>query len=86
VTNTLNIRFKSIPSFWTAEESGAKPNTVRIMDVPPLDFTDTRFEPDERTITMVNSRDGREFTRTLTDVSVVGDLLGKVLVVWSWRP
>lgn len=85
------VVFKSVPDFWKREYHGFKPNTVRLLDIMQ--------EGVERigavhlalkqggcaTIGIVNTADGRIFYRRLTDITLAGELLGKELVVLSWR-
>jgi len=86
------IIFKSEARMYEKEESGVKPNTVRILDDD--EAIQIMSMGDDFGIGGVGSMlthirierwDHRSFTRELTDISVVGRLLGKSIWVFSWR-
>ncbi|MCK4268974.1 MAG: hypothetical protein KAW93_00675 [Methanogenium sp.] len=74
-----NIFFKSRDPFYQKEWRGLKPNTIRSID-PKLDLSDLKH------ITIVHKDTDAHFTRVLTDISVVGSVLERELVVFSWDP
>jgi hypothetical protein len=82
----MTITFKSTLERFEKERSGAKPNTVRVMNAPPYDFIDALNGWLECRIIIKCTDSLAQIERTLTDVSVVGEFCGKCLVVWSWRP
>ena len=86
---TFAFAFKSTPEFWALERHGFKPNTVRIMDAAEAEIAmegsyAIAFAGPVQ-IRVVNTATGTAFARTLTDISIVGELLGKSIVVFSWR-
>ena len=78
------VIFRSEPSMYEVEENGKKPNTVRI-----LDFCETSQvieNWDKLTHIRIEERGhNRSFTRELTDITDIGELLGKNMFVFSWR-
>ncbi len=77
------VIFRSMPSMYEKEESGVKPNTVRILDddeaLPIMTMGDNL------THIRIEMWKGKGFTRELTDISVAGRLLGKTIYIFSWR-
>ena len=71
------ILFRSRNEFFKKELNGLKPNTIRSID-PNLDLSDIKHIRIEHTDT------GDFFTRALTDISVIGSVLDRELVVFSW--
>jgi len=76
--------FKSAERWYGLEESGRKPNTVRIMDATPDESYSV--QAGDRIRICLAHDPAVYFERDLTDVSVIGDICGKYLLVWSWRP
>ena len=78
------VIFRSYPSMYEVEESGVKPNTVRI-----LDFCETsQVIENWDKLTHIRIEEvghDRSFTRELTDITELGELLGKDVFVFSWR-
>jgi hypothetical protein len=80
------IEFKTSKEFYVKELMGDKPNTVRI-----LSKKDTRLMAcPGQTIRIFFKKNksivkNKSFERELTDISIVGELLGKYVVVYSWR-
>jgi hypothetical protein len=74
------VRFKTGPeSLFEAEKSGAKPNTVRILDAYEADLI--RRNPPTKIII----HDQQEsFTRTLSHIHLNYNVLGKVIAIFSW--
>jgi len=81
------ITFKSKPEFFYREEEGKKSNTERLMT--PKELREFQQRDIEETITQIEIVHTQVpeayFTRPLTDVCVIGDLLGLQLVVFSWQ-
>ena len=71
------IFFKSWPHYFQKEQYGSKPNTVRFID-PDLDLSDIKYIKIENEVTAAT------FTRDISDISTVGEILDDVLVVFSW--
>ena len=74
--------FKSIPSMWEIEESGLKPNTIRMVTTEEYDWM-KRERPAE--IYIENSENGRVFVRTISHVLKFGEWLGSAQILISWR-
>ena len=81
----LTVEFKSIPEYWEKEEAGQKPNTERVMDAAPTTVRAALASGQAVRIRITNTQTMAVFERGLTDVSVIGSLCGKVIVVWSWQ-
>ena len=81
------VTFKSEPWVFYREEEGKKPNTERLMTTEELETFNQRDTEEEITIIKIVHTQVPEayFTRILTDVCVIGDLLGLQLVVFSWE-
>jgi len=80
------IIFKSIPRYFQKEESGLKPNTVRIVDHSEYHAILNMFKDGElEEILIHKSASEDHFCRKLTDISYVGSIAGKELVVFSWK-
>lgn len=76
------VSFKTEPEeLFEAEKSGAKSNTVRILDAAEADRI--KRDPPAKIIIQY---DQEIFLRTLTNICEVGDMLGKVIVIFSWKP
>ncbi len=79
------VIFQSMPVMYEKEESGVKPNTVRILD--GLHEEVELMKASER-LTHIQIRESyhkHRFTRELTDISKIGEILGKSVYVFSWR-
>ena len=81
------VTFKSKPDFFYREAEGEKPHTERLMTEVEFEEFEQRDREEEITqIKIVHTQVPESyFTRTLTDVCVIGDLLGLQLVVFSWE-
>lgn len=88
--------FTSWPKFYELEHDGRKPNTVRILSQREYEDAGSAARaveeaaeyddpPKPAEIRITNDDTGASFTRRLTDVSLVGELLGKYIVVYSWE-
>jgi hypothetical protein len=78
----FTVRFKTKPEeCFFAEKSGAKPNTVRILDV--LEADQIKRDPPKKIIIQYEQE---IFLRTLTHICIAGEALGKVIVIFSWKP
>ena len=76
----MTVRFKTEPeSLFEAEKSGAKQNTVRIMDVYEAD--QIRRKPPKK---IFIQHQQEIFLRTLTHIHFNYNVLGKVIVIFSW--
>jgi len=75
------VSFKTEPEeLFLAEKSGRKSNTVRVLDKKEY-FRLVNLAPEK----IVIQYQHEIFRRTISDSRVVGDLLGKLIVVLSWR-
>ncbi len=63
------------------EKHGSKRNTVRILDISEMSKVPCL---DTIRISLSDGDSNEFFTRKISDVSVVGHLLGKKMVVFSW--
>jgi hypothetical protein len=74
------VSFKTEPEeLFEAEKSGAKSNTVRILDASEAD--QIKCPPKKILIQC-----GQEiFLRSLTHICIAGELLGKAIVIFSWQ-
>ena len=77
------VIFRSTPSMYEVEENGKKPNTVRILDDDETLLVATIGK--DLTRIRIERWGHRGFTRELTDISKIGELLGKSVYVFSWR-
>ncbi|MCK4529284.1 hypothetical protein KAW18_18125 [candidate division WOR-3 bacterium] len=75
------IILRSTNEFYIKEESGIKPNTVR-----QVDSVELRYIEKADLITIENIDTGQHFTQQITDLSLLGNILGKPLIVISWNP
>jgi hypothetical protein len=76
----VTVSFKTEPEeLFLAEKSGAKSNTVRILDLDEWKRINSR--PPKKII-IQNQQE--VFLRTLTHIYRAGVLLGKVIVIFSW--
>ena len=78
------VIFRSYPSMYEKEESGVKPNTVRILDFCEISQVIENWK-ELKYIRIEEVGHDRSFTRELTDITEVGELLGKEVFVFSWR-
>ena len=74
------VSFKTEPEeLFLAEKSGAKSNTVRILDVSEANRI--KCPPPKKIVI----QHGQEvFLRQLTHICIVGEALGKAIVIFSW--
>lgn len=78
----ISVRFKTEPEeVFLAEKSGAKSNTVRILD---LDEWQRLKKCDPKKIIIQYKHE--IFLRTLTNIHFGGSIFGKVFVIFSWHP
>lgn len=82
------IFFKSEGNFFRLEKMGKKSNTVRIMGYE--EYTKTVNAAASITTIHITKRCIENnlqdsFERTLTNISYVGEVLGQVMMVFSWR-
>lgn len=77
------VGFRSTPEHFAAESDGRKSNTVRWMTPQEYDHFQTAC-PTYIEISETRS-EPVSFTRPITDVCVIGSILGNYLVVISWR-
>jgi hypothetical protein len=76
----VTVHFKTEPEeLFLAEKSGAKSNTVRILDLD--DWKRINSSPPKKII-IQNQQE--VILRTLTHICRAGVLLGKVIVIFSW--
>lgn len=77
----VTVRFKTeLEELFEVEKSGAKSNTVRILDAYEAD--QIKRDPPTKIIIQY----GQEvFLRKLTSICAAGDVLGKVIVIFSWQ-
>lgn len=74
------VRFKTEPKeLFEVEKSGAKPNTVRIIDTYEADRI--QHKPPKK---IIIQHQQEIFLRTLTDIHLNYDVLGKVIAIFSW--
>lgn len=73
------VSFKSVPENYVKEESGAKPNTVRIVSAE-----DSRYgslnQRTAKVIQIVNSETGASFERIITDITFWN---GEFIISWK---
>lgn len=79
--NPPTVIFKSTNEFYIKEELGVKSNTARQVDSDEL-----RYIENADLITIYNIDTGQHFTRQISDLSLLGNILGKPLIVISWNP
>lgn len=81
------IILNSIPALFYREEEGRKPHTERIMTKTELDeLEESNFIERITRIKIVHTQvPESDFTRSLTDVRVIGELFGFYLVTFSWQ-
>ena len=77
-----SVIFKSDPLFYEKEKVGTKPNTVRL--VSPCQYDKIKSCKFIKIHTWSFSKNLTAFKRSITDVSVIGTLAGKELIVISW--
>jgi len=78
------VVFKSEKKMYDLEKSGKKTNTVRVLDRDEME----KLRLSESTPTRIvikNAVTERGFERDITDISVIGELCGKTIVVFSWK-
>lgn len=81
------IYFKSNPLFFWREITGSKSNTIRMLTPDENEELISFVEYNKyKYINICRSDDTRkEFTRAITDISKIGELLGNTIYVISWR-
>lgn len=84
INNTLVC--KSIPKFWFLEQSSKKPNTIRIEKLNECKRIRTMFfDKTITTIRIVHIYTGEYFERKIMDISLLGEIVGSVIIVISWE-
>jgi hypothetical protein len=72
--------------FFGAEANGEKPNTARLVDEAEKDAIFTLWMKGDPMKIRIDARHGaRGFTRDITHICEAGDILGKRLIIISWR-
>jgi len=79
------VVFKSDTNMYVLEESGKKPNTVRLLDRDEVKKLELGTDSEPKHITIKHESTGMRFGRELTNISVIGELCGKTIVVFSWK-
>lgn len=79
---TNAVSFKSVPTMFEIEESGLKPNTIRMVTADEYAWLKAE-RPAE--IYIENTENGRVFVRTITHVLKFGEWLGQVQILISWK-
>jgi len=80
------VVFKSDIRFFAAEAKGEKPNTVRLVEEKEKDaIFELWMKGDPMKIKIVTKLGVRGFTRDITHICEVGGILGKRLIIISWR-
>lgn len=79
--------FKSSVEYFSFERDGTKPNTVRLIPPEEWDLLDDWLGlPDDHPVFIrIESMLGESFTRELTYLSDLGNILGSHLVIFCWR-
>ena len=78
--------FRSDIRFFGAEAKGEKPNTARLVDEKEKDAIFEMWRGGDPMKIRIDARPGaRGFTRDITHICEAGDILGKRLVIISWR-
>ena len=76
----MTVRFKTEPEeLFQLEQSGAKSNTVRI-----LDYSEYQQLKKNNPKKIIIQYQQEIFLRTITNIYVTEDVLGKVIVIFSW--
>lgn len=76
----VTVRFKTEPEeLFEAEKSGAKPNTVRILDA--YEAGQIRRKPPTK---IIIQHQQEIFLRTITNIHMTADFFGKVIAIFSW--
>ena len=79
------VIFRSAEPFYSREKSGRKSNTERIVSDEEIKWI-TEHSPKVTDIRIEYFESSDEyFDRELTDISLISDLLGYNLVVFSWK-
>ena len=76
------IVFSSTPKWYFLEEGGLKPNTVRWLGSG--EYHDLLDQPPNR-IRITDSNHMRSFSRNIRWWGVLGDCLGRYLVMFCWE-
>lgn len=76
------VYFKSERAYYRKEKSGRKNNTVRILSEAEYDIVHYSVV---KCIEISNLDNLESFTREITDISRVGAICGKVVVVFTWK-
>lgn len=79
---TNAVSFKSVPSMWGLEKNGQKANTLRWITREELEWFEEE-RPAE--IYIVNTETKRVFIREISHFLEVSEMLGKNLILISWR-
>lgn len=77
----VTVRFKTEPeSLFEVEKSGAKPNTVRILD-DQYEYQQLKKGNPKR---IIIQHQQEIFLRAITNIHVTENVFGKVIVIFSW--
>ena len=81
------IYFTSSPLYFWREMTGNKSNTIRMLSAEENEeFINFVEYNKNKYINICRSDDSRkEFTRAITDITKIGELLGNTIYVISWR-
>lgn len=81
------IYFKSDPIYFWREITGSKSNTVRMLTPEENEEFISFIEYNKnKYINICRSDDNRkEFTRAITDITKIGEILRNLIYVISWR-
>lgn len=81
------IYFTSSPLYFWREMTGNKSNTIRMLSTDENEeFISWAEYNKHKYINICRSDDTRkEFTRAITDITKIGELLGNTIYVISWR-
>ena len=79
------VLFKSTPPFFQKEQSGLKPNTVRILSEPEAEQLD-KTKNQLKTIRIISTETGNSFERGITDISpAILESEKCVVFIFSWH-
>jgi len=83
------IYFKSNPMWFIKEKSGNKSNTVRLLDYKEMFYLQEWLRTDDTKFIEIECYppvfEDKSFRRKLTDVSFIGNIIDKHIVVFSWK-
>ena len=79
------IKFKSDAGFFSIEEMGWKPNTIRILDKNEITKINAWWGSNNYHYIEITSTGGKSFKRTLTWIGKLDDFLGKEIYMFCWK-